>query len=805
MRSGDIDNRIGRMDVMDAMQQGSRLHRKIQKSMGGIYSAEVPLSTTLVMERAEGDIELTVEGRADGIYPGERCIMIDEIKCVARDLAAIEAPVTEHRAQAMCYAYMYYAKKCVPVIREDAEQQEITALSDDAETAGGLLTDGFMQTEGMQTSFLPADIGIRLTYCNVETEEKKYFEEYFEFAELEKWFKKLTDEYFKWAAWQYDWTVERNESIKKTEFPFEYRPGQKDLVTGVYRTILRKKRLFIEAPTGVGKTISTVFPAVKAMGEGLAEKIFYATAKTIARTVAEDTFKLLSEADLKFKLVTITAKEKVCILEKPDCNPVSCPRAKGHYDRVNDAVFDMLTHESGISRELILQYAEKHNVCPFEMCLDISTWADGIVCDYNYIFDPNVYLKRFFADEKPPAYILLADEAHNLVPRACEMYSAELNKSHVLEVKRIINNNDHALAKALETLNKKLLELKRECDGCEVLDSIDELCNPILHLQTLLDEHLRKFHEAEDRDAILDFYFEIRHFAAMYDLMDENYIIVTDFNDDGEFRLRLMCMDPSENLKTCLDKIRASVFFSATLLPINYYREQLGGREDDYAIYAPSPFLPENRLLMIGRGVSTKYSRRSEDEYLKIAEYIEAFVSAKPGNYMVFFPSYKMLSEIAELCGDRIPGLILQKTGMRENEKEEFLAAFEDNSEPHTGFCIMGGIFGEGIDLKNDCLIGAVVVGTGLPQVCNERELFRAFFDERNNTGFEYAYLYAGMNKVEQAAGRVIRTMEDRGAILLLDDRFLQSQYQQLFPREWFPNMVVDKEKMVEELKKFWK
>lgn len=762
LRSGDIDNRVGRMDVMDAMQQGSRLHRKIQKSMGGIYSAEVPLAATLVLERAEGDIELTVEGRADGIYPGERCIMIDEIKCVARELSAIEAPVPEHRAQAMCYAYMYCMKKGVP------------------------------------------EIGIRITYCNIETEEKKYFEEFFEFAELEKWFKSLTDEYFKWAAWQYDWTVERNASIKKIEFPFEYRPGQKDLVTGVYRTILRKKRLFIEAPTGVGKTISTVFPAVKAMGEGLAEKIFYATAKTIARTVAEDSFKLLSEADLKFKLVTITAKEKVCVLEKPDCNPVSCPRAKGHYDRVNDAVFDMLTHESGISRELILQYAEKHNVCPFEMCLDISTWADGIVCDYNYIFDPSVYLKRFFADEKPPAYILLADEAHNLVPRACEMYSAELNKSHVLEVKRAVGEKNHALSKALENLNKKLLAMKRECDGCEVIESIDDLCNPVLHLQTLLDEHLRKHREPENRDVILDFFFEIRHFTEMYDLMDENYIIVTDFNDDGEFRVRLMCMDPSENIKTCLDKIRASVFFSATLLPISYYREQLGGREDDYAIYAPSPFLPENRLLMLGRGVSTKYSRRSEDEYRRIAGYIEAFVTAKSGNYMVFFPSYKMLSEIAELCEDRLPGLILQKTGMKETEKEEFLATFEDKTEPHTGFCIMGGIFGEGIDLKNDCLIGAVVVGTGLPQVCNERELFRAFFDERNNTGFEYAYLYAGMNKVEQAAGRVIRTVDDRGAILLLDDRFLQSQYQQLFPREWFPNLVVDKDTMVEELKKFW-
>ncbi len=769
LRSGDLDNRVSGTEVVEAMQRGSRLHRKIQKSMGDGYRAEVPLSHTSVKEREDVVFSLTVDGRADGIYFGENCTMIDEIKCVLRDVNKIEEPVPEHRSQAMCYAYFYAAKRLTGLEKEEGKP----------------------------------DIGIRLTYCNLESEEKQYFEEFFSFPELEKWYRQLTDEYFKWVEWEYDWTKARNASIKQLAFPFEYRPGQKDLVAGVYRSILRKKRLFIEAPTGVGKTISTVFPSVKAMGEGLAEKLFYTTAKTIVRTVAEEAFKILAENKLKFKTVTITAKEKICILEKPDCNPQACPRAKGHFDRVNDAVFDLLTHEEGISRELINSYAEKHEVCPFEMCLDVCSWADGIICDYNYVFDPNVYLKRFFAEEKVPDYILLADEAHNLVERAREMYSAELVKAHVLAVKRIVLGKDSHLVRLLETTNSKLLKYKRECDECELLEGLDDLVPMLGNLVVTLDEYLRKHREPEGREEVLDFYFELRHFMNMYELLDENYIIVADYNDDGEFRIRLMCMDPSEVLSMRLEQLRSAVFFSATLLPINYYREQLGGREEDYAIYAPSPFKAENRCLMLGRDVSTKYTRRSEEEYNKIADYIEAFVNAKPGNYMIFFPSYKMLSQLAEMLEGRLPGLLLQTTGMREKEREDFLKAFSEEGV-HTGFCVLGGIFSEGIDLKEDCLIGAVIVGTGLPQVCNERELYRAFYDDRNGHGFDYSYLYNGMNKVEQAAGRVIRTVSDRGAILLLDERFLQNQYQSLFPREWFPYEVVDLAGMKTKLEDFW-
>ncbi len=777
--SGDLDNTKTRSDA-DAMQAGSKLHRKLQKQMGANYTAEVPLSITVPVTREGIDFELTIEGRADGIINNSTIkedfsvlifeeeeanppeIIIDEIKGVYLELSHLTAPIGVHRAQAMCYAYIYAVK------------------------------------------YEHSRIGVRLTYCNLETENIRYFEETLTIEELRAWFDHLVEEYAKWAVWQIKWVEKRNAAIKALDFPFLYREGQKDLVTGVYKTILRKKKLFIEAPTGVGKTISTVFPTVKAMGEGLVEKIFYLTAKTITRTVAEDTFRILGENGLHLKVVTITAKEKVCVLDKPDCNPGSCPRAKGYFDRVNDAVYDLLTHVNDISREDITAYAEKHCVCPFEMGLDVTLWSDAIICDYNYAFDPNVYLRRFFTNEKQNDYIFLIDEAHNLVDRAREMYSAILYKDDFLEVKRLVKDKSAKLTRLLENCNNDLLKLRRECDEFEVLDTVDGFC---MHLMSLMAEYeifLQEGFINEGKEEIVGLFLEIRHFLSMYEIHDDKYTIYTDYEED-RFRLKLQCMDPSRNLLTCMDRGRSAVLFSATLLPINYYMEQLGGGKEDYAVYAPSSFLSENRLIMIGTDVSTKYTRRNEREYSKILDYIIDFTSVRKGNYMVFFPSYQLLQAIAELAEGELEGLVIQSSGMTEEEKEQFLEAFiDDPVHSRIGFCVMGGIFSEGIDLKNDRLIGAVIVGTGLPMVCNERELFRGYFDEKNNSGFDYAYLYSGMNKVLQSAGRVIRTKEDKGAILLLDERFTQKQYYNLFPREWFPNVTVNCNTMKSILEEFW-
>lgn len=765
MRSGDIDNTRGGGTDTDAMQQGSRIHRKIQKSMGSNYDAEVPLSITISVERDGICFELCVEGRADGVLHEEDGHTIDEIKGIYMDLDYLEEPVGVHLAQAMCYAYIYAKKHSLE------------------------------------------EIGVRLTYCNLETENIKYFDKEFSYVELEEWFEKLTDEYAKWACWQCKWMEKRNQTIKELEFPFEYRPGQNELVKGVYRSILREKKLYIEAPTGVGKTISTVFPTVKAMGEGITSKIFYLTAKTITRTVAEDTVKLLVEKGVLLKAVTITAKEKICILDKCECNPKACERAKGHYDRVNDAVFDLLTGENQISRELILEYAAKHKVCPFEMCLDVTTWADMIICDYNYAFDPNVYLKRFFAGDKKNDYVFLIDEAHNLVERAREMYSAVLYKEDFLEVRKFVKGFSKKMDKKLSNCNTDLLKLKRECEEFEVINGIQDFALHLLGLMAEYEEFLKEFPNFDEREKVLNLYFDIRHFLNIYDLLDEKYTIYTDYDEADNFRIKLQCMDPSLNIRNCINRGKCAVFFSATLLPIRYYKEQLGGEEEDYAVYAPSPFKAEQRLLMIGQDVSTLYSRRSRQEFEKIADYINRFTDAKTGNYFVFFPSYQLMNQVADyITLSERKELYIQQTNMSEMEKEEFLSYFEENlSVTRIGFCVMGGIFGEGIDLKGDRLIGAVIVGTGLPMVCNERELFRGYYEEKNGNGFEYAYLYNGINKVLQSAGRVIRTDKDKGAILLLDERFGRKQYTDLFPREWFPNQFVNRQTMPKVLEQFWK
>ncbi len=777
MRSGDITTSSGLKDP-DAMAEGTRIHKKIQHKAGSNYTAEVALSITFPISCDDVEFEMTVEGRADGIFTDETGVNIDEIKGIYREVSSLETPVPVHFAQALCYGYIY------------ANEHNL---------------------EGM---------GIRMTYCYIPTEEIRYFTEYLSFAELEQRFFDIVTQYAKWAAWQIKWQDTRNNSIKNIEFPFEYRNGQNTLVKGVYQSIIRKKRLYIEAPTGVGKTISTVFPAVKAMGEKMAEKIFYLTAKTITRTVAEETFHILSEHGMMLKYITLTAKEKICILDRPQCHPSSCPRALGHFDRINDAVYDVITSENHISRDVILAYAEKHNVCPFEMGLDISSWIDAIIGDYNYAFDPDACLKRFFGTDKQNDYIFLIDEAHNLVDRAREMYSAVLVKEHFLAAKAISKKVSKKITTAVEKCNRTLLNMKRECEDLKKYDivEIDNLVIQLMRLSSVLEEVLQdprpeRRISTDDRDKLLEFYFEIRAFLNTYDILDNKYIIYSDYNDDNEFMLHLKCMDPSANLDLYLSKGRAAIFFSATLLPVRYYKEQLAGREDDYAIYAPSPFDTKKRLLMTASDVSTKYTRRTPVEYEKIANYIFQFTTAKTGNYLIFFPSYKMLSDVSDYIKEIFMAkqlenvtIHMQSPSMNEIEREEFLEKFEENPDNLTlGLCVMGGIFGEGIDLKSDRLIGAVIVGTGLPMVCTENELFKEYFDEQKGDGFNYAYLYPGMNKVLQAAGRVIRTDKDTGAILLLDERFLQKSYQELFPREWYPYEIVNQTSIGYYLNRFWK
>ncbi|MCI8682693.1 MAG: ATP-dependent DNA helicase [Lachnospiraceae bacterium] len=745
LRSGDIDNRRGRAAQKEAMQEGSKIHRKIQRRMGASYQPEVSLKIELKRQK----YLLMIEGRADGIIEEEEQVTVDEIKGIFQDVNLLEGPAGVHLAQAKCYAYIV------------ALQRQLSEIS------------------------------VQMTYCNLDTEEIRRFREQYSFEELKEWFEGLIAAYEKWADFQYEAKVERNASIAGLEFPFPYREGQKKLAGDVYRTINRKKILFIQAPTGTGKTITTVFPAVKAVGEELADKIFYLTAKTITRTVAKEAFDLLRSRGYQGRVITITAKEKLCFCEEMDCNPEHCIYAKGHYDRVNDAVFDLLLKERDITREALLTQAEQFQVCPFELCLDVSLWTDVIICDYNYLFDPNVYLKRFFSEGIKGDYLFLVDEAHNLVDRAREMYSAVLYKEDFLQLKKVMKTHSRKCAQALERCNKHMLELKRQCEDYQVLDGIGDLVFSLMKLGAALDEFFQKDSSFPEKKDLQEFYLKVRHFLNMYDRADENYVVYTEQEREKRFKLKLFCVNPAVNLQECLEKGRSAVFFSATLLPIQYYKKLLSTGEDNYAVYATTVFEQSQRFLAVGTDVSSKYTRRNQQEFQRIAAYIYETAKAKTGNYMVFFPSYKMMQQVWEVFQER-EGLleemdsICQESGMTEEERELFLNHFSGHREKTLiGFCVMGGIFAEGIDLKGESLIGVLIVGTGLPQISNEREILKQFYDESEGAGFEYAFRYPGMNKVLQAAGRVIRTGEDRGVILLLDERFLEEGYQRLFPREW--------------------
>ena len=764
LRSGDLTSRSGTAADKEAMLKGSRFHRKIQKQMGSTYQAEVPLKKESEYE----DLILCVEGRADGIFAENETVCIDEIKGIYKSLDSLEEPVQVHRAQALCYGWIY------------------------------------MEAHDLER------IDIQMTYGQLDTEEIRRFRETIAREKLEKWYQDLTDEYYKWVSYQLAWRKERNASMETLEFPFPYRKGQREMVAGVYHAISEEAQIFIQAPTGIGKTMSAIFPAVRAVGQGKGETVFYLTARTITRTVAEDAFSILRGKGLHFKSITITAKEKMCFCDEMDCDPQKCPYAKGHYDRINDAVYELWTKEEAFDRETILAQAEKYSVCPFEITLDLAVWMDGIVCDYNYVFDPNVYLKRFFGENIKGKYLFLIDEAHNLVDRGREMYSASLCKEEIESTRRFVRAHSSRLYRMLGKAAKQLEVLKEESSSSwQVLENAGTLPVTLLSIQGEMDKLLEEPPSQEFVDGILEFYFAVRDFLNIAELVDENYVTYVSTDEDGKFRMKRFCVNPAANLQRCLDRGVSTVFFSATLLPLAYYRKMLSTRNENFGMYVNSPFEEEKRCLLLCRDVSSRYTRRGYEEYRRIAEYIARMSWKKKGNYMIFFPSYKLMEDVFEVYQEEFSAdwvdCICQQASMNEREREEFLREFQAQGEKTLlGFCVMGGIFSEGIDLIGDRLIGVAVVGTGIPQIGCEREILKEYYDEKGEPGFDYAYRYPGMNKVLQAAGRVIRTREDIGVILLMDERFMNREYRMLFPREWSSVKTCTIGTVEASLKDFW-
>jgi len=760
LRSGDLDSTF--MGASRALE-GTKGHQKVQNSYDDNYQSEVVLKHSFEKD----GFSIKLEGRADGILKDGYVIVIDEIKTTTKPLELIDEEYNElHWAQAKCYAYMYSIENKLE------------------------------------------EIDVQLTYYNIDNDETKIFRKKLSIYELEDFFYSLIDKYIKWIRLLSNWAITRDESIVKLDFPFEtYRSGQRELAVGVYKTILDRKNLFVQAPTGIGKTISTMFPAVKSIGEGLTYKIFYLTAKTITRQVAIDSIGKMVSKGLRIKTVVLTAKEKICFNDEVNCTPENCPYAKGHYDRVNHALMDVLVNEDIITREVVEAYGQKHNVCPFEFSLDLCLFADCIICDYNYVFDPRVSLKRFFQEGKED-FVFLIDEAHNLVDRAREMYSIEIYKEPFLEYKKYFKDKNMSLSKAFGKLNSFMLKTKKWYGDNEYFvqkDIVDEIYSLVRRTTEKLEPWLLENKDDEKYKDVLDIYFNLVAFMRIWDYYDERYVNYGENRDDIMFKL--YCLDPSYVLGETLKKGRSAIFFSATLTPIEYFKEILGGNEDDYTAKAPSPFDRDNLGLFIVGNISTRYKDR-EKTYLNIVKYIEETVRSKKGNYFVFFPSYKYMELVYEQFNERNPDIktILQNSSMKEEEREIFLDEFNGNDEIMVAFAVLGGIFSEGIDLIGDKLIGAIIVGVGLPQICLERNIVREYFQEKKKVGYEYSYMYPGMNKVLQAAGRVIRTEKDRGIVLLIDDRFTTYKYKQLYPREWMGYKRVNNlNTLKNQLKFFWR
>lgn len=760
MRHGSIDNRY--TSSIKAIE-GIRGHQRVQKSYGDNYTAEVPLKYTLTYE----DLEIMVEGRADGILIEDEKTIIDEIKTTTKDLLLIDENTNPlHWAQAKCYGYIY------------SMQNELD------------------------------NIDIQITYYNIDTKSTRILRQSYTLKELEEFFFWLIDEYKSWAQLESDWVNKRNESIKKLKFPFEnYRPGQRELAVRVYKSITDSKKCFAQAPTGTGKTISTIFPAIKAMGEDKTSKIFYLTAKTITREVAQNTISLMRKKDLNLKAVTITAKEKICKMDEVNCNPEYCPYANGYFDRINNSLKDILAKYNDYSKDNIEKISEEYMLCPFELSLDLTNLSDVIICDYNYVFDPRVYLKRFF-DTKTTDYTFLIDEAHNLVDRAREMYSATLNEEKFVKVKKLISKKDKRITRVIKEIQSYFEDKLEDLTTLDENDLVEseaplELCEILSSFIKFVDEYLARTNE--ENEELMDLYFDVYSFLSISDFYDKNYTTIYTKTFNG-MTIKIYCVNPQKVIEEKMKKAKSNIIFSATLIPMDYFMKMYSYDEEDFIINLKSPFDVKNRLLMIGDNVATTYNKRFETSE-DIASYIANCVQAKKGNYMVFFPSYKYMELVFEKMKENYPDIntSIQESNMSEEEKEEFLSMFdEDNKETHVGFCVLGGHFSEGIDLTNDKLIGVIIVGVGMPQIGIERDIIKDHMKD-SNKGFDYAYVYPGMIKVLQAAGRCIRTDDDKGVILLLDNRYSQRRYQSLFPYEWYPNFRVRKSDDVKTLcEEFW-
>ena len=765
LRSGSIDSRF---TGFDRANEGARLHRKLQRAAVKEYP-DYEAEAALRQEFGCEGITYTLEGRADGLFTDRDGMRtIDEIKTTTLPPEFITGEQSpEHWAQAQCYAAIYALQNDLPAMR------------------------------------------VRLTYYQVDEELEFNFTHDYTAEALQDIVQGLLTQYAPWARRAAAWQRDRRASLQALTFPFAgYRPGQRAMIGAVYKTCCEGGQLLCQAPTGIGKTMSVLFPALKALEDG--GPVFYLTARGTTRAAAENAVAVLHDHDasLKLRSVTLTAKDKICLQDRRECTPEACPYANGYFDRVKTALWDGLDTPA-LTADALRELARRHRVCPFELGLDLSLWCDVVIGDYNYLFDPVVHLARFF--ESRGDYLFLVDEAHNLPGRARDMHSASLCKSAFFDARKRLGKGKSSLKNALTKINNLFIEWRHRCEEAEGrtffarerADAFDralqKLCEP---LEIWLDEHRDP---DETHEALLQLFFDVRGWLRVADTFDEHFVLQVSAYG-SEVRVSMLCLDPHEFLQADFAKGRAAVLFSATLSPAGYYKD-LCGVPEARAVALRSPFPAENLGLWCARNISTRYKDRA-DSVKKIAALLYEMVCARAGNYLAFFPSYSYLEQVREVFCTAHPEVetLRQDTAMDEASRADFLAQFTAApGRTLLGFAVLGGVFGEGVDLAGERLIGAAIVSPGLPQVGPRQEQLRAHFEETRGSGFDYAYRFPGMNKVLQAAGRVIRTPEDKGVVLLIDDRFLAPDTRRLMPPHWDGLRAVGSaEELRAELEWFW-
>ena len=746
LRAGDIDDRIYNQETM---KLGTLMHGAYQKKQGKEYLSEYYLCESF--ERERGTIRL--DGRADGIIIGGDYPIIDEIKSTVQPLLDFyEEQGKWHLGQAECYALMYAHEK------------------------------------GLNK------IGIRLTYLSQVKDEKLPMDFVYSIKDLEDKVNGYIDDYLFFQQIRFEAVDKRNESCRRLTFPFKkFRKGQRELAKYVYGVASKGGLLFAEAPTGIGKTMSTLFPSVKSFATTENEKIFYLTAKTTGRFSAYEAMGELYKNGFVGRDSLLVAKAKICLSPGKGCNPDECPYAKGYYSKLKGVIRKALDEWNRFDADYVVELAKKELMCPFELQLDLSLYSDVIICDYNYFYDPLVFLERYFDPlNEQKKYIILTDEAHNLVERGRDMYSAEITTASLKAAKNGLRHiKADSIKRALTKIEKRLKDLSGGEDG--VIDFVEKPQEVLKAMASLksANQKAQKSEHPPFGDAYKDFFLEVNKFLR---LLDDFYgpgmkIYLERYGKN--IKLKLACLDAASYLKDNLDRVKGAVVFSATLSPIDYYQDAIIGSHDEPFLLLSSPFDKNNFHLMLAPKVSVRYKDRAST-YQEVYEYLKNFVDAKQGNYFLYFPSYEYLDNIRPYLDFGDAEVLVQEREMSEFDREEFLSHFVPNPSKTTiGLLILGGAFSEGIDLVSDRLIGVALVGIGLPQIGHDNNLIRDYYDKKEDKGFDYAYRDPGMNKVMQAVGRLIRSESDRGAALLIDDRYMTEEYRSLFRRIWDEYEVV--------------